>query len=124
MAEEDMKLAAQALLPAILAAAGFWVTGLYGIQGTPANILLLIGAYLLGFGVLLYSDRVLNIEQTPKFYLYYACLALLSGLLGAAFLRQPLLAAVNSFLLLPIAMFILPAAFQITQERLKYVQPE
>lgn len=124
MAEEDMKMAAQALLPAILAAAGFWVSGVYEMQSTLANPLLLIGAYMMGFGALLYADRVLKMEKTPGFYAYYAGLAFVSGILGAAFLRKPLPDAINSFLILPVAMFVLPAAFQIIQERLKYVQSE
>jgi len=116
-----MKLAARALLPALLAAGGLWVTGVYEMQSTPANILLLLCCYLLGFGILLYAGR-LKIGKTPWFYLYYAGLAVFSGLLAVSFLKQPLAALYGSFILLPIAMFVLPAVFEVVQERLKNVQ--
>lgn len=121
-----MKLAARALLPAFLAAAALWFADAYGMRSSPANPLLLVGCYLLGFGILLYAEKGLKMEPTPRFYLYYAGLALLSGLLAASFLRQPLVAALNSFLILPVAMLILPAVFQaifrIMQERQGDVQ--
>ena len=119
-----MKLAARAILPAIVAVVGLWATGVYGMRSTFANPLLLLGCYGLGFGMLLYAEKGLHLERTSRFYAYYSGLVLAAGVLATSFLRQPLLAAANSFLVLPLVMFLLPAAFQLVQERLKDVQPE
>ena len=111
MGEEDMRIAARALFPALLAAGGFWVSGVFGMRDSIANPLLLAGSYMLGFGTLLYAER-LGIERTPGFYAFYACIVAAAGLLATSFLKQPPEAVVNSFMVLPLAMLILPAVFQ------------
>ncbi len=122
--EKEIGIAARALLPAIILTAALWFVNALGVRSSAFNAPLLACCYVAGFAILLYAEKGLGVAKTAGFYSAYIAFVLVGALLGTAVLRIPPLSAFTSFMLLPVAMFALPVAFELVMERVKSVQSE
>ena len=122
--EKDLEFLARSLLPALIAAAGFWFLDLFEVRSSPFNVLLLVASYLVGFSLLLYAERSLRLPKTAGFYAFYALLVAAGILMAGTMIAGSPAWGFQSFALLPALMLILPVVFQVLQERVANVQPE
>ena len=117
--KKELELMARALLPAFIAALGFWFLGAFEVQQSFFNFLVLISAYLLGLGVLVFAEKKLRLKAKAKFYAVYALVAIASGPTAMAVFGQNPNTFFSSFSLLVCLMFLLPIVFRAVEAKIE-----